>query len=72
MLPIKLNQITTETSSILNKDNNDLHQSAMNEFQWFCNDLKSLLNENDSTLDKSICKFIKVYKQHYLLKDTYI
>ncbi|CAG8743187.1 7374_t:CDS:2, partial [Ambispora leptoticha] len=35
-------------------ENNNLHQSALNEFQWFCHDLEKLLEENDPVLDKSV------------------
>ncbi|CAG8577412.1 15444_t:CDS:1, partial [Dentiscutata heterogama] len=61
-----------DNSSDTSKDNDDLHQLAMDEFHWFCNDLQNLLEENDPILDQSICKFVKVYIQHRSIQDTHI
>ncbi|CAG8573181.1 2028_t:CDS:2, partial [Dentiscutata heterogama] len=53
-----------------NEDN--LYQSAINEFQWFYHDLEDLLKENDPALNKSVLKFVKFYKQRRCLQDTHI
>ncbi|RIB01468.1 hypothetical protein C2G38_2230722 [Gigaspora rosea] len=50
----------------------DLHQLAINELRWFSNDLESLLKESDTVLDKSVFKFVKIYKKHCSMQDTHV
>ncbi|RIB16276.1 hypothetical protein C2G38_2038702 [Gigaspora rosea] len=50
----------------------DLHQSAINKLRWFSNDLESLFKEGDTALDKSVFKFVKIYKKRRFMQNTHI
>ncbi|RIB20332.1 hypothetical protein C2G38_2179559 [Gigaspora rosea] len=54
------------------KSDTELHQSSIDELRWFSNDLESLLKEGDTALDRSVFKFVKIYKKHRSIQDTHL
>ncbi|CAG8487014.1 11763_t:CDS:2 [Dentiscutata heterogama] len=68
----KSDSLDKNINSDASENEDNLHQLAINKLQWFYYNLEDLLKENDPTLNKSILKFVKFYKQHHCLQDTYI
>ncbi|RIB05092.1 hypothetical protein C2G38_2220629, partial [Gigaspora rosea] len=52
--------------------NDDGKEDAIDKLRWFYNDLENLLEQNDHALNSGVQKFVKVYKQHRNMQNTYI
>ncbi|CAG8531316.1 2744_t:CDS:2, partial [Scutellospora calospora] len=63
---INNNNISEKNSNI------DQQQLAINELDWFSNDLKNLLKEDNPALEKSIYKFVNIYKKYHSIQDTQV